>query len=158
MTTKVSSTNLLQKVGGCDAVLMACFSKASMYMLANGKLEALQRKEKEKEIITGGRTNIQAYMYRQSGTDISSITSNIPNPELDTTTTSTLTNNSRPSTSNPSSISRPTLSSSVAGNLRERWVMNLSRIPLTKAQENLLAHGPNFAITPRCPPIGEYIA
>ena len=36
--------------------------------------------------------------------------------------------------------------------------MNLSKIPLMEAQENLLAHGPNFAITPRCPPIGEYIA
>ena len=36
--------------------------------------------------------------------------------------------------------------------------MNLSKIPLMEAQENLLAHGPNFAITPRSPPIGEYIA
>ena len=27
-----------------------------------------------------------------------------------------------------------------------------------EAQEKLLAHGPNFAIIPRCPPIGEYIA
>ena len=34
----------------------------------------------------------------------------------------------------------------------------MSKIPLTEAQENLLAHGPNFAITPRYPPIGEYIA
>ena len=36
--------------------------------------------------------------------------------------------------------------------------MNMSKIPLTEAQEKLLTHGPNFAITPRCPPIGEYIA
>ena len=34
----------------------------------------------------------------------------------------------------------------------------MSKIPLTKAQENLLTHGPNFVITPRSPPIGEYIA
>ena len=34
----------------------------------------------------------------------------------------------------------------------------MSKIPLTEAQENLLPHGPNFAITPRRPPIGEYIA
>ena len=34
----------------------------------------------------------------------------------------------------------------------------MSKIPHTEAQEKLLTHGPNFAITPRCPPIGEYIA
>ena len=34
----------------------------------------------------------------------------------------------------------------------------MSKKPLTEAQEKLLAHGPKFAITPRIPPIGEYIA
>ena len=34
----------------------------------------------------------------------------------------------------------------------------MSKKPLTNAQEKLLAHGPNYAITPRSPPIGEYIA
>ena len=34
------------------------------------------------------------------------------------------------------------------------WVKNLSGIPLTKAQEHLLAHGPNFAIVPECLPNG----
>ena len=34
----------------------------------------------------------------------------------------------------------------------------MSKKPLMEAQEKLLTHGPNFAITPRCPPIGEYIA
>ena len=29
---------------------------------------------------------------------------------------------------------------------------------MTEAQEKLLAHGPNFTITPRNPPIGEYIS
>ena len=43
-------------------------------------------------------------------------------------------------------------------NLRSRWVINMSKIPLTEAQENLLAHWPNFMITPRSPPLGEYIA
>ena len=27
-----------------------------------------------------------------------------------------------------------------------------------EAQEQLLVHGPNFAVTPKCPPIGEYSA
>ena len=98
------------------------------------KLERLQGKN---EVKTGGHTNNQRYMYRQSGTENSSTTSSITNLELD---------------------SRPTASTSATGNLRDRWVMNLSKIPLTEAQENLLAHGPNYAITPRSPPIGEYTA
>ena len=38
------------------------------------------------------------------------------------------------------------------------WVRNLSRRLLTKAQENILSHGPNYAIVSKEPPIGEYIA
>ena len=34
----------------------------------------------------------------------------------------------------------------------------MSSKPLTEAQEKLLAHRPNFAVTPRSPPIGGYIA
>ena len=30
-------------------------------------------------------------------------------------------------------------------------------VPLTKDQEDLLAHGPNFVTTPKKPPLGEYI-
>ena len=33
----------------------------------------------------------------------------------------------------------------------------MSSIPLTEAQKQLLAHGPNFAISPKRPSIGEYI-
>ena len=33
----------------------------------------------------------------------------------------------------------------------------MSSIPLTEAQERLLAHGPNFTISPKCLPIGEFI-
>ena len=39
----------------------------------------------------------------------------------------------------------------------KKWVINLSSVPLTKDQEDLLAHGPNFVITPKEPPLGEYI-
>ena len=38
------------------------------------------------------------------------------------------------------------------------WVKNLSSTPLTEAQTRPLAHGPNFAVVPRSPPVGEYIA
>ena len=38
------------------------------------------------------------------------------------------------------------------------WVKNLSSTPLTKDQIKALAHGPNYAIVPRNPPLGDYIA
>ena len=41
--------------------------------------------------------------------------------------------------------------------ISKKWVANLSSIPLTKEQESLLLHGPNFAISPKKPPLGEYI-
>ena len=34
----------------------------------------------------------------------------------------------------------------------------MSNTPLTEAQEQLLAHGPNFTISPQCLPIEEYLA
>ena len=52
------------------------------------------------------------------------------------------------STSNVTPDSRPTTNT---------WVRNISKTPLTEAQEHLLAHGPNFAAVPRQPPIGEYV-
>ena len=41
---------------------------------------------------------------------------------------------------------------------RKKWVINLSSTPLTDEQENLLAHGQKFVITPREAPVKEYIA
>ena len=38
------------------------------------------------------------------------------------------------------------------------WVRNLSSTPLTQDDVRALAHNPNFAIVPRSPPVGEYIA
>ena len=38
------------------------------------------------------------------------------------------------------------------------WVRNISSTPLTEAQLKVLSHGPNYAVVPRCPPVGEYIA
>ena len=36
-------------------------------------------------------------------------------------------------------------------------VKNLSKTPLTEVEGKLLAHGPNFAVVPREPPVLEYI-
>ena len=41
--------------------------------------------------------------------------------------------------------------------INKNWVINLSSIPLTKEQENLLSHGPNFAISSKKPSLGDYI-
>ena len=35
----------------------------------------------------------------------------------------------------------------------ECWVVNLSQQPLSQAQETVLAHRPNFAVTPKTPPL-----
>ena len=44
------------------------------------------------------------------------------------------------------------------GRVNEKWVLNLSSSPLTQAQASLLAHGPGYAVTPKHPPYGDYIA
>ena len=38
-----------------------------------------------------------------------------------------------------------------------RWVRNLSSTSLTEAQVSLLVHGPNFAVAPRHPPMGNTV-
>ena len=38
-----------------------------------------------------------------------------------------------------------------------KWLINLSRKPLTQAQRSVLAKGPNFVVSPRHPPNVEYI-
>ena len=40
----------------------------------------------------------------------------------------------------------------------KKWVHNLTNTALTEAQEKVLAHGPNFAVVAKEPPIGEYRA
>ena len=39
----------------------------------------------------------------------------------------------------------------------KRWVVNISNKPLSTAQETVLAHGPNFTVTPKTPPYQDYI-
>ena len=46
----------------------------------------------------------------------------------------------------------------INGNINDNnWVKNLSSTPLTPAQINVLSHGPNYAVVPKNPPVGEYI-
>ena len=105
------------------------------------KLNRLIRKE---ELINKGgcskSVNMQRYMH-QSSTNSSRKTA------VSTTAT--------PTTNDPEN-SRSTATTSTVG--KSKWAIKMSKKPLTNAQEKLLAYGPNYAITPRSPPIGEYIA
>ena len=105
------------------------------------KLDKLIRKE---ELINKGghskSVNMQRYMH-QSSTNSSRKTA--------ITTTAT------PTTNDPENSRSTTATSTVR---KFKWVINMSKKPLTNAQEKLLAHGPNYVITPRSPPTGEYIA
>ena len=40
----------------------------------------------------------------------------------------------------------------------DNWVRNMSKTPLTEAQEHLLGHAPNFVMVPKDPPTCNYIA
>ena len=53
--------------------------------------------------------------------------------------------------------SRQTATTKTVPSAASNWVINMSSKPLTEAQEQLLAHRPNVAVTPRIPPTGEYI-
>ena len=113
---------------------------------------------KEEHVNRGGcsNPNMQRYMYHsstdnhrgnrymyQSGTSNSSRTSSIT-PETGTT-------------SENSSNSRATSSTTTLVKPDSKWVINLSKKPLIEPQVKLLAHGPNYAVIPINPPIGEYI-
>ena len=43
-------------------------------------------------------------------------------------------------------------------NQGNKWVVNLSKVPLTPAQESLWLKGPNFALAPTNPPNVEFIS
>ena len=68
-------------------------------------------------------------------------------------TSATTTANNQPTTANPSNTNNP----SKAMDHMFKWVINLSRAPLTNDQLSLLQKGPNFAITPKYPPLDAYI-
>ena len=51
----------------------------------------------------------------------------------------------------------PVTTSTSTSNSTNKWVINTSSKPLTKAQKKLLAHGPNFAMVSRSPPVTEYV-
>ena len=106
---------------------------------------------KEESVNKGGCSNqiMPRYMYHsgnrymyQSGTNNSSRTSSTT---LDTGITS----------EDPTTNSRSTTTTTTVVKSNSKWVINMSKKPLTEPQVKRLAHRPNYAVTPRNPPIGE---
>ena len=99
-----------------------------------------QKKKFERlwQINTGGHPNIQngrdGYNQEENGTEVTSS----EDPETTTTLGETTT--------------------AAVNNHKVKWVHNLSKTPLTGMQEKALAHGPNFAVVAREPPVGKYIS
>ena len=61
------------------------------------------------------------------------------------------------STHGPNNTPAQGLDTDIESNKENIWVRNLSKTPLTNAQEKVLSHGPNFAIVPKVPPVVEYV-
>ena len=103
-----------------------------------------------------------------SGSNTLSGQPNVPS-SFSTTSTTTSTSSSIPATPMAPTPSSSTVDTNPAPGLppsstrhtgtdhMDKWVFNLSTTPLTKEQFSLLQKGPNFAITPRYPPIEAYI-
>ena len=104
---------------------------------------------REEHVNKGGHSNLnmQGYMYHSSTYMYQSSTDNLR------TTVSTATGTGTTTTGDSNSRSTTPISTVV----KSKWVINMPKKPLTESQEKLLAHGPNYVVTPRSPPIGEYI-
>ena len=105
-----------------------------------------------------GHSKIQ---YQNQGEITSLISSTIADPKITIETTSIeATNIVTPVISAPATPVTPTTSTTTdtatTNDYINKWVRNLSSIPLTEAQVSLLVHGPNFAVAPGTPH-GEYI-
>ena len=80
--------------------------------------------------------------YQQNHTCMAQITAKTPCASTSPTTSITSTESSVETTTTEWS---------------NKWVKNLSEIPLTEAQVSLLAHSPQFSYSSQKPPYGEYI-
>ena len=145
-TCRTELTRVLDQeiMAECDEIMFKIKEDRHYHTLERQKAKLDRLIRREDPVNKGGCSNqnptMQRYMY-QSGTNISRIT------------TSTATDTGTTITEDP--ISRSTSPTSTA--LKSKWVINMFKKLLTESQEKLLAHGPNYAVTPRSPPIGEYI-
>ena len=144
-----------ETIAECDKIMVKIREDRhhKTLMRQKAKLDRLMRKEEP--VNKGGHSNpnMPRYMYHsskntymyQSGTDSLSKTTSTT-PHNGTTSEDPITN------------SRPTTTTSTVVKSKSKWVINMSKKPLTESQLKLLAHGPNYVVAPRNPSIGEYIA
>ena len=79
------------------------------------------------------------------------------NPTVPATPMAPTPSTSTASANNPAPRLPPSNSRDTCTDWTNKWVINLSKNPLTTEQLSLLQKGPNYAITPKYPPIEEYI-
>ena len=122
--------------------MMFRFELSPLFMGSSLLINQLIRREEP--INKGGCSNLnmQRCMYHSSTYMHQSTTDNSRTTATTTTGTGTTT------TKGPNSRSTSPTSTVV----NSKWVINMS-----KKQEKVLAHGPNYVVTPRSPLIGKYI-
>ena len=132
----------------CDKIMVKIKEDRHHKILQRQKAKLDWLMSKEVHVNRGGHSNpdMQRYMYHssnrymyQSGTDNSS------------RTTSTTPGNG--TTSDNPCISRGTSSTTTVVKSNSKWVINMSKKPLTEPQVKLLAHGPNYVVTPVVHPL-----
>ena len=102
---------------------------------------------REEHVNRGGHSNKQRYMYHnnsgkihQSGTDNLYSTHSIPE-------------NGSTSENGTTSQDPPTSNLTTVGDSNSKWAINMSKKPLTEPQMKLLAHRPNYMVTPTAHPL-----
>ena len=88
---------------------------------------------------------------------VPAVSSPRPSTSSNTSTPSSSTANNHPTIANPTSINPNPNNPNTATDHTAKWVINLSQAPLINDQLSLLQKGPNFAITPKYPPLDAYI-
>ena len=146
---KVLDRDILEE---CDKIMVKIGEDRHQKTLERQKAKLDQLMYREEHVNRGGCSNKQRYMYHnnssnshQSSTGNSYSTYSIPE------------NGSTPENGTTSEDPTTTSNLTTVGDFNSKWVINMSKKPLTEPQMMLLAHGPNYVVTPNSPPIGEYI-
>ena len=132
----------------CDKIMVKIKEDQHQKTLERQKAKLDWLMYREEHGNRGGCSNMQRYMYHNnSGNSYQSSTDN----------SYSIYSTAENGTTSSSHNSRVTPNPTTARDCNSKWVINMSKKPLTEPQMKLLAHGPNYMVTPSSPPIGEYI-
>ena len=135
----------------CDKIMVKIREDRHQKTLERQKAKLDRLMYREEHVNRGGCSNKQRYVYHNSGKSHQSSTDN-------SYSTYSIPENGSTPENGTTSEDPPTSNLTTVGDSNSKWVINMSKKPLTEPQMKLLAHGPNYAVTPNSPPIGEYIA